>query len=155
MVRSTLRCGALTLGCVLASAFVSTAVAQLLNHKDLSASMAITIAQTAIETCKATVTPCRRPWSAATARSSCRCAATTRPAHHREQHAQGLHRAHVPVAVWSAGGALKGRSDAWPDSPPRLGMATPRLRLMTGHRSLCSSCFTRTVLPPVFNYEIG
>jgi uncharacterized protein GlcG (DUF336 family) len=52
MVRSTLRCGALTLGCVLASAFVSTAVAQLLNHKDLSASMAITIAQTAIETCK-------------------------------------------------------------------------------------------------------
>jgi alanine dehydrogenase len=41
------------------------------------------------------------------------------------------------------------------DILPRLGMATPRLRLMTGHRSLCSSCFTRTVLPPVFNYEIG
>ena len=38
---------------------------------------------------------------------------------------------------------------------PELGMATPRLRLMTGHRSLCSSCFTRTVLLPVFNYEIG
>jgi uncharacterized protein GlcG (DUF336 family) len=53
MARSTLRCGALTLGCVLAFAFASTAVAQLLNHKDLSASMAITIAQTAIETCKA------------------------------------------------------------------------------------------------------
>jgi len=53
MVRSTLRCGALTLGCVLAPALVSTAVAQLLHHKDLSASMAITIAQTAIETCKA------------------------------------------------------------------------------------------------------
>ena len=53
MVRSTLRYGTLTLGCVLAPAFASTAVAQLLNHKDLSASMAITIAQTAIETCKA------------------------------------------------------------------------------------------------------
>ena len=53
MVRSTLRCGALTFGCVLASAFGSTAGAQLLNHKDLSASIAITIAQTAIETCKA------------------------------------------------------------------------------------------------------
>ena len=53
MIRSTLRCGALTLGCVLAPAFASTAVAQLLNHKDLSASMAITIVQTAIETCKA------------------------------------------------------------------------------------------------------
>ena len=53
MVRSTLRYGTLTLGCVLAPAFASTAVAQLLNHKDLSAFMAITIAQTAIETCKA------------------------------------------------------------------------------------------------------
>jgi len=53
MFRSTLRSGALTFGCVLASALGSTASAQLLNHKDLSASMAITIAQTAIETCKA------------------------------------------------------------------------------------------------------
>jgi uncharacterized protein GlcG (DUF336 family) len=53
MFLSTLRGGALTLGCVLASATAQTAGAQLLNHKDLSASMAITIAQTAIETCKA------------------------------------------------------------------------------------------------------
>ena len=53
MFRSTLRCGALTLGCVFAFALASTAGAQLLNHKDLSASIAITIAQTAIETCKA------------------------------------------------------------------------------------------------------
>ncbi len=53
MFRSTLRSGALTSGCILASALGSTAVAQLLNHKDLSASIAITIAQTAIETCKA------------------------------------------------------------------------------------------------------
>src|SRR5262249_39203863 len=53
MFGSTLRSGALTFGCVLASAFSSTAGAQLLNHKDLSASIAITIAQTAIETCKA------------------------------------------------------------------------------------------------------
>src|ERR1700686_3687911 len=53
MVRSTLRYGTLTLGCVLAPAFASTASGQLLSHKDISASMAITIAQTAIETCKA------------------------------------------------------------------------------------------------------
>jgi hypothetical protein len=51
MFQSTLRCGAL--GCALASAFASVAGAQLLSHRDLSASMAITIAQTAIETCKA------------------------------------------------------------------------------------------------------
>ena len=44
MFRSTLRSGALTFGCVLASALSSTAGAQLLNHKDLSASIAITIA---------------------------------------------------------------------------------------------------------------
>ncbi len=49
MLRSALHWGALTLGCIVAS----TAGAQLLNHKDLSASMAVTIAQTAIETCKA------------------------------------------------------------------------------------------------------
>src|SRR5262245_2179675 len=53
MLRSSLRCGALTFGCVLACAVGSTASAQLLNHKDLSASMAIAIAQTAIEACKA------------------------------------------------------------------------------------------------------
>jgi hypothetical protein len=53
LIGMELRCGALTLGCVLTPAFISTAVAQLLNHKDLSASMAITIAQTAIDTCKA------------------------------------------------------------------------------------------------------
>jgi uncharacterized protein GlcG (DUF336 family) len=53
MFRSTFRCGAAALGCVLASALASTAAAQLLNHKDLSASIALTIAQTAIETCKA------------------------------------------------------------------------------------------------------
>jgi uncharacterized protein GlcG (DUF336 family) len=51
MFQSMLRCGAL--GCVVASAFASVAGAQLLSHKDLSASIAITIAQTAIETCKA------------------------------------------------------------------------------------------------------
>jgi len=45
---SRLYCGALALGCVLAT----PAGAQLLTHKDLTASIAITIAQTAIETCK-------------------------------------------------------------------------------------------------------
>jgi uncharacterized protein GlcG (DUF336 family) len=49
MLRSALHWGALTLGCIVAA----TAGAQLLNHKDLSASMAVTIAQTTIETCKA------------------------------------------------------------------------------------------------------
>src|SRR5262249_52631651 len=51
MFQRTLRCGAAAY--VLASAFASMAGAQLLSHRDLSASMAITIAQTAIETCKA------------------------------------------------------------------------------------------------------
>jgi hypothetical protein len=41
------------LGCVLASALASTAAAQLLNRKDLSSPIAITIAKTGIETCKA------------------------------------------------------------------------------------------------------
>jgi uncharacterized protein GlcG (DUF336 family) len=49
MNSSALRCGALALGCVLAL----PASAQLLSRKDLSASMAITIAQTTIDTCKA------------------------------------------------------------------------------------------------------
>ena len=53
MFRSTFHRGAPALGCVLATALASTAAAQLLNHKDLSSSVAITIAQTAIETCKA------------------------------------------------------------------------------------------------------
>ena len=53
MLRFALRSGAFALGCVLTPAFVSTAGAQLLEHKDLSAAIAITIAQTAIETCKA------------------------------------------------------------------------------------------------------
>ena len=51
MFQSAFRCGAL--GCILLSALVSVAGAQLLSHRDLSASMAITIAQTTIETCKA------------------------------------------------------------------------------------------------------
>jgi uncharacterized protein GlcG (DUF336 family) len=49
MYVSALRCGALALGCILAL----PANAQLLSRKDLSASMAITIAQTTIDTCKA------------------------------------------------------------------------------------------------------
>src|SRR5947209_5428991 len=43
---------AVALGIVLTSLFVSAASAQLLQHKDLSAAIAMTIAQTAIETCK-------------------------------------------------------------------------------------------------------
>src|SRR5471032_515520 len=51
MLQSTLRYGAL--GGIFAAAFAAPAGAQLLAHKDLTASIAITIAQTAIETCKA------------------------------------------------------------------------------------------------------
>jgi uncharacterized protein GlcG (DUF336 family) len=50
---STLRSGALALGCALAPALASPASAQLLEQKSLSAAMAFTMAQTAIETCKA------------------------------------------------------------------------------------------------------
>ena len=75
MFQSTLRCGAL--GCVIASAFASMAGAQLLSHKDLSASIAITIAQTTIETCKANGYAVSATWSAATVKSSPRYAATT------------------------------------------------------------------------------
>jgi uncharacterized protein GlcG (DUF336 family) len=53
MFRFALRSGALALGCVVTPFFISSAGAQLLEHKDLSAAIAITIAQTAIETCKA------------------------------------------------------------------------------------------------------
>jgi len=49
MSKPALCCGALALGCVVAA----PASAQLLNHKDISSAIAITIAQTTIETCKA------------------------------------------------------------------------------------------------------
>ena len=52
MLKIALRCSPLLLGCA-ASLLASPASAQLLVHKDLTASVAITIAQTAIETCKA------------------------------------------------------------------------------------------------------
>jgi uncharacterized protein GlcG (DUF336 family) len=48
-MKPALCCGALALGCVLAA----PADAQLLARKDISASIAVTIAQTAIEACKA------------------------------------------------------------------------------------------------------
>lgn len=52
MLAFTYRCGPVVLGCV-ASLLASPASAQLLNHKDITASVAITIAQTAIDACKA------------------------------------------------------------------------------------------------------
>jgi len=51
MIRSTLHYGAL--GCIVAAGFAAPAGAQLLSHKDITAEMAVTIAQTAIATCKA------------------------------------------------------------------------------------------------------
>jgi len=51
MIRSVLYCS--LLGCVIATASVAPASAQLLAHKDLTAAIAVAIAQTAIETCKA------------------------------------------------------------------------------------------------------
>ena len=64
-------------GVGLAALLATPASAQLLAHKDLSMATALTIATTAIETCKAQgLAACRRRWSAATARSSSSCAAT-------------------------------------------------------------------------------
>ena len=53
MTRSPFRLAAITLGVFCAGALVAPAHAQLLQHKDLSASIAMAIADTAIATCKA------------------------------------------------------------------------------------------------------
>jgi uncharacterized protein GlcG (DUF336 family) len=53
MHTSGLRLSAIAIVSTLGSALPSPAGAQLLDHKDLTASIAITIVQTAIETCKA------------------------------------------------------------------------------------------------------
>jgi uncharacterized protein GlcG (DUF336 family) len=53
MSSSQLRLAAITIASASVFAWGAPASAQLLVHKDLTASMAITIAQTAIETCKA------------------------------------------------------------------------------------------------------
>jgi uncharacterized protein GlcG (DUF336 family) len=52
MSSTGIRLAAITIASICAYAWVTPAGAQLLNHKDLTASIAITIAQTAIETCK-------------------------------------------------------------------------------------------------------
>jgi len=53
MSPSGLRLAAITIASTCACAWAAPANAQLLNHKDLSAAIAMTIAGTAIETCKA------------------------------------------------------------------------------------------------------
>jgi len=53
MQSSRLRLSAIAVTAASAFALAAPAVAQLLSHKDISAALAITIAQTAIETCKA------------------------------------------------------------------------------------------------------
>jgi uncharacterized protein GlcG (DUF336 family) len=53
MTKSGFRLATLALATASVCALAAPAGAQLLSHKDLSASMAITIVQTAIETCKA------------------------------------------------------------------------------------------------------
>jgi uncharacterized protein GlcG (DUF336 family) len=53
MSSSRLRLATITIVSTCACAWAAPAGAQLLTHKDLTASIAITIAQTAIETCKA------------------------------------------------------------------------------------------------------
>jgi uncharacterized protein GlcG (DUF336 family) len=53
MSLSRSRLAAITVVSTCACAWAAPAGAQLLNHKDLTASIAVTIAQTAIETCKA------------------------------------------------------------------------------------------------------
>src|SRR5271167_3444364 len=52
MQLSGLRCVAIVLASACACALSAPADAQLLSHKDISAAIAITIAETAIETCK-------------------------------------------------------------------------------------------------------
>jgi uncharacterized protein GlcG (DUF336 family) len=52
MQLSGLRCAAIVLASTCACALSAPANAQLLSHKDISAAMAIAIAETAIETCK-------------------------------------------------------------------------------------------------------
>ena len=53
MPTSGLRLGAITAAAICSFAFASRASAQLVEHKDLTAAIALTIAQTAMETCKA------------------------------------------------------------------------------------------------------
>jgi uncharacterized protein GlcG (DUF336 family) len=53
MPTSGLRLCAITVASICSFAFASQASAQLAEHKDLTAAMALTIAQTAMETCKA------------------------------------------------------------------------------------------------------
>ena len=53
MSSSTLRLAAIAVASACTTAWALPAPAQLLTHKDLTASMAMTIAETAIETCKA------------------------------------------------------------------------------------------------------
>jgi len=53
MSKTVIRIAGLSLASVFACCFVTSANAQLMTHKDLSLAMAITMAQTAIATCKA------------------------------------------------------------------------------------------------------
>ena len=53
MSKTVIRIAGLSLASVFACGFVTSANAQLVTHKDLSLAMAITMAQTAIATCKA------------------------------------------------------------------------------------------------------
>src|SRR5689334_9290503 len=53
MSSTGLRLAAITIASICAYAWVTPASAQLLNHKDLTASIAFTIGETAIATCKA------------------------------------------------------------------------------------------------------
>ena len=53
MSMSIFRCGVLVLGCSLGSTLAQPARAQLIIQKSLSPDMVVTMAQTAMETCKA------------------------------------------------------------------------------------------------------
>src|SRR5215467_11566494 len=104
----------------LAGALASPANAQLLNEKSLSAAMAMTIAQTALETCtkqgyhvSVHVLGCNGETSPCGARR-------WRPAaYDGEQPAQGLHLAHLPHSVRRVRPARQGQSDDWRGTPQR------------------------------------
>lgn len=77
MSSCSLRLAAATIVATAAYACTAPAGAQLLVHKALTAAIAMTIAQTAIEACKSNRYAVSATVAAETAKSSCRCAATT------------------------------------------------------------------------------
>ena len=97
-----LRRAAFALASTCACALAAPAEAQLLSHKDLTASIAITIVQTAIETCKANGYAVSATVVGRNGEIIVQVRGDNTGTHHREQLPQSLYRAHVPLAVGRA-----------------------------------------------------